>query len=406
MPPSPAQVRALRTRIFAGRVFTPDRLAETGLSWAEFNAIRDLAGLPPLSEPRDLADDKVAVGRPVTIERLAGSLLDVIGGPMVSVTGQVRRTPRGEPRTVSATSVNLWVSFVRMLARELDREADVLAMFDDHRRVVRFIATISRTDSSYSTRLHYLLSVIKYVPEFGRQVAGRAVEEYRARATAARDAERTAVLERTEDTEHAVRAWPEIAAALPRIAQHFGRHSLEHLACLLHVEVAGLRDDLKAMPWYREPADVPDPAPANYYTVSTGRILITAFKTAGFHPAYDVRLKPATRNLVRDSLLAKPRRHLLAKGTTSRLIARAFKAVDMPTVKSVNSIRHSRITHEMKRNPAPANLKRLASLFRHDPQTSMLYFRATVARKTRTGTPGPDATDVSPERSGEPPDRT
>ncbi len=74
----------------------------------------------------------------------------------------------------------------------------------------------------------------------------------------------------------------------------------------------------------------------------------------------------------------KPRRYLLGKATVSRLIKRAFEAVDMPTVSGVTAIRHSRITHEIKKNPSPANMRKVAEKFKHDHTTSMNYFRRTA----------------------------
>lgn len=372
-----AKVRALRTKVFNGTLPKPDALAALGLSWDDVNQMRHLAGLPPAFDPSKINAERIMPNTPFTVDQLANSVLDAIGQPLVTVSGEVKRTPTGQPRQLSASTVSAWMASVRHLMRELDGALDVVRALNDHERVIRHLESSSNTAASLSTRLHYITALAKYVPELGRQLDAAALKAYRTHAAQARKAERERDVDRTDDPDHAVRAFPDVVAAVPRIADKFGRHSLEHLAALLHTEIVGLRDDLKAIRWFHNQDDVPDGLD-NYYVVSSGRVRIAKFKTSDFFPPYDVILRPATRQTVKESLVVKPRRYLLGKATVSRLIKRAFEAVDMPTVSGVTAIRHSRITHEIKKNPSPANMRKVAEKFKHDHTTSMNYFRRTA----------------------------
>eukprot|EP00873_Tetraselmis_striata_P034702 jgi/Tetstr1/454966/TSEL_041827.t1 len=367
----------MRTKVFNGAVPKLEAVSGLGLTWDDVNVMRKLSGQPPLPDPAKSKSQRIKSGKPITVEALANSALDAIGKPLLTVSGEPKRTPSGEVRTLSASTVSAWMAVLRLLVRQLDGQDDVMKVFNDHERVIKHLEASSNTASSLSTRLHYITAISRYVPEFGRQLRAAALAAYRNRAAKARSTERDQEVDRTDDPDHAVRAFPEIAAAVPRIADKLGKHSLEHLAALLHTEITGLRDDLKGLPWYHKQEDVPDGA-KNYYVADTGRVYISKFKTSQFFPPYDVRVRPAVRQTIRESLAMKLRRYLLGKATVSRLIKRAFEAVDMPTVSGVTAIRHSRISHEMRKNPAPANMKKVAEKHKHDPRTSSNYYRQTV----------------------------
>lgn len=372
-----ARIRALRTRVFRGVLPKPEALESLGLSWDDVNEMRRLAELPPVPDPgKGRSSGRIRADRPFTMEQLATAALEAIGSPLLTVSGEVKRAPSGKERTLSAGTVNCWLAAIRRTLRALDGQDDVGAALRDHARVLAHFKATSHTPASLSTRVHYISALSKYVPELGRQL-GDALGAYRAAAAEARKAEREVDVERTDDPEHAVRAFPEIAAAVPRIADKFGRHSFEHLAALLHTEVVGLRDDLKGLPWYHAESDVPDGTP-NYYVADSGHLRIAEFKTATFFPPYDLILRPATRQLLRESLAMRPRRYLLGKATVSRLIKRGFEGVGLPTVTGVTAIRHSRITHEIRKNPSPANVRKVAERHKHSHEMSMSYFRQTV----------------------------
>lgn len=364
--------------MFKGGVPKPDTVAGLGLTWDDVNVMRKLSGHPPLPDPAAVRQPRIRRDKPITLEQLANSALDAIGQPLTTVSGEPKRKPNGEVRTLSASTVSAWMAVLRQLLRELDGQDDVVAALKDHERVIAHFERTSHTPASLSTRLHYITAVSRYVAEIGRQMGEPALQAYRDHAAKARTAEKDRDVDRTDDPDHAVRAFPEIVAAVPRIADKLGRHSLEHLAALLHTEIVGLRDDLKGMRCFGTQAEADAAGLDNYYVVDTGRVRIAKFKTSDFFPAYDVKVRPATRQVIRESLAMKPRRYLLGKATVSKLVRRAFEAVDMPTVSGVTAIRHSRLTHEIKKNPSPANMKKVAERHKHDPKTSHQYFRQTV----------------------------
>lgn len=364
--------------MFRGGVPKPETVSGLGLTWDDVNNMRKLSGQPPLPDPAAAKQPRIRKDKVISLEQLANSALDAIGQPLTTVAGEPKRKPNGEVRTLSASTVSSWMAVLRLLLRELDGQDDVVAALRDHERVLAFLERTSHTPASLSTRVHYITAIARYVPEVGRQLGQPALQAYRDHAAKARTAERDRDVDRTDDPDHAVRAFPEIVAAVPRIADKLGRHSLEHLAALLHTEVAGLRDDLKGLRWFAGQAEADAAGLDNYYVVETGRLRIAKFKTSDFFPPYDLKVRPGTRQVIRESLAMKPRRYLLGKATVSKLVRRAFQAVDMPTVSGVTAIRHSRITHEIRKNPSPANMKKVAERFKHDARTSHAYFRQTV----------------------------
>ena len=377
-PKQKAKIRALRTKVFSGGVPKPETVSGLGLTWDDVNTMRKLSGQPPLPDPSKTKGPRIKKDKPITVDQLANSLLDAIGEPLRTVNGEVKRTPSGDVRTLAASTVSAWMSSLRLILRELDGLDDAVSVLKDSDRVIDFLERTSHTPSSLSTRLHYITSVARYAPELGRKLGEPALQAYRDHAAKARAAEKERDVDRTDDPDHAVRSFPEIVAAVPRIADKFGKHSLEHLAAALHTEIPGLRDDLKGLRWVSGQDEADASGQPNYYVVESGRVFISKFKTSQSFAPYDIKLRPSTRQTIRESLAMKPRRYLLGKATVSKLIKRAFEAVGMPTVSGVTAIRHSRISHEMRKNPSPANMKKVALKHKHDPRTSHQYFRQTI----------------------------
>lgn len=128
-----ARLRALRTKVFDGVVPNLDSVTGLGLTWDDVNVMRKLSDQPPLPDPsksRTLPQSKK-----ISIEHLSQQALDAIGKPIVTVSGDAKRTPKGDVRTLAASTVSSWLAATRKIIRDLGGDDDVVKTLNDHKRV-------------------------------------------------------------------------------------------------------------------------------------------------------------------------------------------------------------------------------------------------------------------------------
>jgi len=260
-----------------------------------------------------------------------------------------------------------YIDHIRFLERTLNK-----SMFDiikDAPSSIKKMVDISKTDTSLKSRYSIVLSLFRYVPKLKEQLESANKQWFEAFSNADQ-----VVIDRykkNEPTDRQQKGYVEYSKIIEK-RDTLQKGSVERLLLGMYTYIYPLRSDFNAVRLYKV---VPSKPAANYIHMAKNscKLVLTEYKTASTHGAFEKILPSALCEEIALSLEKRPRDYLFVKPDGYEFdIARSFnkyanrilaKLFGVPL--TISLIRHSFIMTLDFNTLTIAEKERIASEMRH-----------------------------------------
>ena len=255
---------------------------------------------------------------------------------------------RGEIRKNTATN---YFNKLRFLTSLLKCEDDLSKCFKDYNKVIDKIKTYYTSINSRKDMLSAIISAGKHCTDFKIDT-----EKYReAMIPLIKESEQ----EQKENTNNTIIEWSKILERAAEIELEYGKYSDENILAKLYTEIPPVRDNygkigviLVDRPFL--PSEyigvrhgIQNAEGYIYINCNQAQIILFDYKTSGKFKDVIIELPPKLQKIIVHSFIERPRKYLFAN-RYGNPVGRLGNRIKFLLGSSINVIRHSRITHEIR----------------------------------------------------------